>query len=110
MALKKFPSNDKLSRKVMSFSYHIEWKTFTEASCTNNILKKRLFVHATFKDLWVVSCKETRGILWTVWVFFAFLEARGQKKILLERGKLSFLYVDIWFDATSVNLLSKAAV
>ena len=39
MALKKSfrVTHDKLSLKVMSFSYHIEWKTFTKASCANNI-------------------------------------------------------------------------
>ena len=35
--LKKSQRNNKLSRKPMFFSYHREWKTFIEASCTNNI-------------------------------------------------------------------------
>ena len=54
--LRESQSTDKLSRKVMSFSYHIELKTFIEASCTNNIhTEKRLFAAATFKGFWVVS-------------------------------------------------------
>ena len=56
--------------------------------------------------MWVVSYKETRGILWFVWVCFAFLEVRRQK-ILLERGKFSFLYVDIWFDVMKYKCIVK---
>ena len=105
--LKKFQSNDKLSQKVMSFSYHIVWKTFTEASCTNNIhTGEKTFCSATFKGLWVISCKKTRGILRSVWVYFAFLEVRRQK-ILLERGKFSFLYVDVWFDVMKCKCIVK---
>ena len=36
MALQKFQSNDKLSRKVMSSNYQTE-QTFMEVSCSNNI-------------------------------------------------------------------------
>ena len=40
----------------MSSSYHIESKTFTEASCTNDIHIGEKFIAATnFKALWVVS-------------------------------------------------------
>ena len=35
--LKKSQSNDKLFWKLMSYSYHIEQKTFIEASCTNKM-------------------------------------------------------------------------
>ena len=89
--LKKFQSNDKLSRKVMSFSYHIEWKTFTEASCTNNIhTGEKTFCSATFKGLWVISCKKTRDILRSVWVYFAFLEVRRQKIYYLREANSVF--------------------
>ena len=36
----KSQSNDKLSRKVLSSSYHIEWKTFFEAICTTHTGQK----------------------------------------------------------------------
>ena len=91
--LKKFQSNDKLSRKVMSFSYHIEWKTFTETS-----LENRLFADATFKGLWVVSCKKTRGILRSVWVLFFLLEIGRQKKYRLrEANSVCYRYL-LWCD------------
>ena len=37
MEFQQSQSNDKLSRKVMSSSYHIKQITFIEVSCTNNI-------------------------------------------------------------------------
>ena len=53
-----------------------------------------------------VSCKKTRGILWSVWVFFAFLEVRRRNKYWLS-GKFSFLNVDIWFDVTKCKFIVK---
>ena len=54
MALQKSQSNDKLSRKVMTSSYHIELKTFIEARCTNNVhtgeIKGKRFVGRFFSD------------------------------------------------------------
>ena len=52
MVLKKCQGNNKLSRKVMSFSYHIEWKTFIEASFTNNIhTREKTFCNCHFEGL-----------------------------------------------------------
>ena len=44
--------------------------------------------------------KKTRGILWFVWVFFAFLKVR-------RRNKFNFLYVDIWFGVTECKFIVK---
>ena len=54
--LKKSQINNKLSRKVMSFSYHRKLKTFIEASCTSNIHtgEKNMF-SCPSKGFWVVS-------------------------------------------------------
>ena len=83
MALQKLQSNDKLSQKVMSSSYHIEEETFIEACCTSSI-------HAGEKGFLQLpllkvcgsflfrQSKGTSGILWSVRVFVAFLQVRTQ--------------------------------
>ena len=50
--LKKSQSNDKLLEKVTFSKYHMEQKTFIEASCIYNIHTERnFFVAAAFKTL-----------------------------------------------------------
>ena len=40
----------------MFSGYHMEWKIFIEANCTNTYaLEKKFFAVATFDGLWVVS-------------------------------------------------------
>ena len=41
---KKALDNNELVEKVMSYSYHMEEKTFVETSCTNNIILWKSFV------------------------------------------------------------------
>ena len=54
--LKQSQSNNKLSPKVMSFSYHKEQKhLLKEVVPITYTLEKRLFAAATFKGLWVIS-------------------------------------------------------
>ena len=53
--LKKFHSNDKLLGKKTSSSYHMEQKTFVEASCMYNIhTGENIFAAATFEGLRVI--------------------------------------------------------
>ena len=90
--------NHKLYWKVMSSSYHMEWKTFIKASCINNIiLEKSALGVAIFTGLWVVSFQtkqKTCGIIWSVWVFNPFQEVRRRlNKYCFVRSKYSFLYV-----------------
>ena len=54
-----------------------------------------------------LETKETRGILWSVRVFFAFLEVRRRSKYCLMRDKFSFLYVGIWFDMMKSKFIVK---
>ena len=54
--LKQSQGNNKLSPKVMPFSYHKEQKhLLKEAVPITYTLEKRLFAAATFKGLWVIS-------------------------------------------------------
>ena len=92
--LKKSQSNDKLSRKVMSFSYNR----------MKNIHQSKLYQYYTHwrKDFLQLpllkvcgsflfrQSKKTRGIIWSVWVFFAFLEVRRQNKYSLWEANLVF--------------------
>ena len=60
----------------MSSSYHIEWKTFIEASDIYKIhTGEKIFVAATFEGLWESfqfrQSKKTWSIIWSAWVFFA---------------------------------------
>ena len=86
--LKKSQSNDKLSRKAMFFSYHREWKTFIEASWRKYCLQLPL-LNVCGSFLFRQS-KKTRGILWSVWVFFAFLEVKRRNKYCLWEANLVF--------------------
>ena len=53
--LKKFHSNDKHLKTITSSSYHMEQKTFTEASYIYNIhTGGKSFAAAAFEGLWVV--------------------------------------------------------
>ena len=113
MALQKSHSNDKFSRKVMfpaitKNKKHL-WKKFVS---TAYALEKRVFAASAFKSLWVFSfqeSKKTSGILWSIRVFFAFLQVRRQN-ILLVRDKFSFLYVGICFDLTKCKFIVKTTV
>ena len=50
--LKKPRRNDKLLERIMSSSYHMEQKTFIEASCIYKILTgEKIFCTATFEGL-----------------------------------------------------------
>ena len=51
--------------------------------------------------------KNTCGMLWSVRVFFSIPRGKKTKEILLVRGKLSFLYVDVWFDLTECKFIKK---
>ena len=107
--LKKSQSNDKLSRKVMSFSYHIEWKTFIEASCTNNIYTgEKTFCSCVFLlcgSFPFRQSKKTRGIIWSVWVFFSFLEIKRRNKYCLWEANLIFYMQIFGLMRRSVNLM-----
>ena len=80
MALQKSQSNDKLSQKVMSSSYHIEQKTFIEESCTNNVeTGEKSFCSChflRFVGIFFRQNEKISGILRSARVFFAFLEVR----------------------------------
>ena len=53
--MKKSHSHDKLSEKITSSSYHMNQKTFIEASCAYNIhTGEKFFAAAAFEDFWVV--------------------------------------------------------
>ena len=52
--------------------------------------------------------EKTRGILSSVWLFFAFLEVRRGMKYCL-RGKFSFLNVDVWFNVTKCKFIVKSS-
>ena len=52
--LKNSHSNDKRLEKLKASSYHMEQKTYVEASCIYNTLEKVFFAAATFEGLWVV--------------------------------------------------------
>ena len=55
MAVEKSHSNDKLLEKITSSSYHMEQKTFIEASYIYNIhTGGKFFAAAAFEGLWVV--------------------------------------------------------
>ena len=87
----------------------LEWKTFIEASCTNNIiLEKSAPGVAIFKGLWVVSFQtkqKTCGIIWSVWVFIPFQEVRRRlNKYCLWEASIVFY---MW---QSPNLSTKTAV
>ena len=51
--------------------------------------------------------KKTRGIPWSVRVFFCISRGQKTKQIRLVRGKFSFLYADIWFDVTKCKFIMK---
>ena len=98
----------------MSFSYHIEWKTFIEAICTS-------IIHTGEKTLQLPllkvcgsflfrQSKKTRGILWSVWVFFAFLEVRRRNKYCLWEANLVFYMQIFGLMWRSINLIWKTAV
>ena len=77
MALQKSWSNDKLSRKVMSFSYDLEQETFIEVSCTNKVhIGQKGFCNShllkVYRSLIFRQSKKTSGIFWSARVFLCF--------------------------------------
>ena len=79
MAVNKTQNNDKLVWKIKPASFHMELKSFTEASCTNNIKHwRKSFLNLLLLKVCELfhyrSRKITCSIVWFVWVFFAFLE------------------------------------
>ena len=111
--LKRSQSNDKLLLKVIPPSCIIEQKTVIEASCTNNIQtgeKGFYCCHLKLCGSFLFrQSKNTNSILWSVWVFLAFLEVKRLNKYCLWEANLVF---DIWVFGLmwqSVNLLWKTA-
>ena len=111
--LKRSQSNDKLLLKVIPPSCIIEQKTVIEESCTNNIQtgeKGFYCCHLKLCGSFLFrQSKNTNSILWSVWVFLAFLEVRRLNKYCLWEANLVF---NIWVFGLmwqSVNLLWKTA-
>ena len=69
----------------MSSSYLMEQKTFAEASCINDTHTRKTILAAVFSDR-VKKC----SILWSVWVFFAFLEKTRSNRYCLWEENLIF--------------------
>ena len=76
-----------MKNNVLQLSHTL--KTFIETSCTNNAVGEMFFQKmVSERDL-------LDGILWSLRVFFAFIEKRSANKILFMRDKFSFPYEDI---------------
>ena len=53
--------------------------------------------------------KKTFGILWSVWVFFAFLGVKGLNKFCLWEANL-LVYIDFWFDVRNCKFIVKNSI
>ena len=77
----------------MSSSYHMEGKTLKQAVSVTCTLEKKVFAAGTFEGLWVLSFQrewKNCGILWSVGVFFTFLEKKRASKYSLKEADLFF--------------------
>ena len=81
--------NDHLLLKITPSSYYIEWKTFLEASCANNIhTGEKVFRSCYTFDGFFVSIvftqsKKACNIFRSLWVFLRFLEKRRPSEYCL---------------------------
>ena len=90
--------------KTMSSGYHMEQKTFIEASCISIIHTGEKFLRNyciwRFVSRFCPDSKKTSRILWSVWLFFAFLDGRRKiwgGRILEQKVKYSTgKQFDIW--------------
>ena len=111
--LKKSQSNDKLFEKLTSSTHHMGWKTFIEGSYIYNIHTGEVFCSWFFGRF--VSRFDSDGNkiwseLWSVRVFFAFIEKRQPNKYYIwEVNLISYIYV-LSLMGESVNLVWKIAV
>ena len=75
----------------------MEWKTFIEASSIYNIhIEEKIFCSCYFWKFAIRfgQSKRTWSVLWSVWVFFAFIEKRRRNKYCLwEVNFISFMQI-----------------
>ena len=115
MAVEKSQSKDKLIEKITSSTYHMGWKTFIEASCIYNIqTEENIFCSCFFWRFGIRfdldRVKKSWSVLWSVRVFFAFIEKRLPNKYYVSEVNLvSYMYV-LSLIGQSVNLVWKIAV
>ena len=84
----------------MSSNYHMEKKTFVEASCTNNIHTwEKVFLQLVLSNVCerflFKKSKKNCSIIWCVWVFNFISREEKTKKILFMRSKFSVPLEDI---------------
>ena len=99
--LKRCHGNSKLLQKIMSSSYHVEWKAFIEVSCNNNIHTRASvfcscycwrFVSHLFSD------RVKKLVVYLVSLLWIFREAKIKGILfmrsikLIKFSKLIFLY------------------
>ena len=86
--------NYKLLWKVRSSSYHTEQKTFIEASFTNDTYWRKRFLEllllAVCGSLLFRQSEKTCVVLWSAWVFIAFLQVRTLSKYCMWVSNLVF--------------------
>ena len=75
-------------------------------------LGKEFFAASTFKGSWDVYLRQSKkacSILWSVWVFFAFLEKRRPEKYCLLEVNLVYHIQIFSLVCKSVNLFEKSS-
>ena len=90
---KKTLEHKLVQKKIISFSYHMEWKIFIEANCSNNLhTRENIFCNCWF---WrfvsrFISDRVKQCIFRYVKVFFTFLEKGRSNKYRLWEANLVF--------------------
>ena len=102
--LRKSLSNNKLLWKVMPSRCSMVWK--------HTHWRKGFLLLVLLKVCGLLlfrKSKKTFGILWSVWVFFAFLGVKGLNKFCLWEANL-LVYIDFWFDVRNCKFIVKNSI
>ena len=103
-----FQSNNNFLEKIISFSDYMEWKTFIESNCIDNVHTigksfSRLLLLKVCESFLLRHSTQSWSALWSAGVFLE----KTTKWTLFMRSKFSFLHLDIYLDVPKFELSLK---